>query len=770
MRMSRSVNLSDAHCEHASSVVTIDNAENVSGKVVVKNFNITDNYRKMFSNIVLAALYSLPICSGLYAQVYKHNTLEPMASVEKTTFSKYGVDLCDNYAWMEYSRSNGVSTTERLHAHLALERANANKELGAIQEQSNSIFKRLVSRKKVDTGLQTQMTFGDYSYFNNRQTGSKHDTYYCKNIKNNKEVIIINGNDYSSEYLSIGANLQKDLNQLPYVISPDRTHVAFGLDLVGDEKYQLNVKNLKTGVVCAYDVGPVCTMQWKDSTTLLYTIENKSKVNTMLYSINITDGQTELLYNVPSEDKLAEIFLTASNGGDYLFLNVCRGNIGDGNSEVYAISTKEKFNMRLLLPKSSDRVYDAAYAGKDLFFVRVIDSASIDGKIMSVRLSNASGVASGNIINEVLPHKSGDQIVSIDAINGFLVALRRRDAVINPSIYDIEKNKWYDLHIDKRPSYMQIGGGMNDFNAHTYRFTHESLLFPKGLVHVNLRTMQTHVNRQKYLDYNANNYCNKLLWAHSSDGKLIPINVLYSAKLDIKKPHKLVLRVYGNYGMSDSQAKFDPKYSILADMGYIYAYAWVRGDGILGKSWADGGSMLNKHNAASDLIDCVKYLKRRNIVANGGVGLICSSAGGYTVASALNIDQNFCDAVVMTSPYIPSVKHMFDLSLPMVELDYSEFGDPNRKDVFDYIVNHAPYDNIVGTNFPNLFLSVYEKDSRVPFWMGVKYAAKLRAFAPSSCNTIVVNCSDSGGHKGGSGDRKQFEQAQEFAWICSKLR
>jgi hypothetical protein len=56
-----------------------------------------------------------------------------------------------------------------------------------------------------------------------------------------------------------------------------------------------------------------------------------------------------------------------------------------------------------------------------------------------------------------------------------------------------------------------------------------------------------------------------------------------------------------------------------------------------------------------------------------------------------------------------------------------EWGNPNKREEFGYMLKYSPYDNVKAQKYPSMLVQVSLNDSQVPYWEGAKWAAKLRA-------------------------------------------
>ena len=248
----------------------------------------------------------------------------------------------------------------------------------------------------------------------------------------------------------------------------------------------------------------------------------------------------------------------------------------------------------------------------------------------------------------------------------------------------------------------------------------------------------------------------------NSDGVMIPVTLAYR-KDKLTRTTPVFLYGYGAYGMT-MKPYFMPQIISLLDEGVIYAIAHVRGGGFYGDAWYQAGKGINKENAILDFIaaarDLTTYnLGKRSIYAMGG------SAGGTLVAAALNQAPDLFDGAVLKVPFVDVVNSMSDSELPLTAQQYGEWGNPNIADELKVMQQYDPYLNLSEQNYPPILIQVGLNDSRVPYWEGAKYYAKLSELTTGS-GPYLLSTNFTQGH---STDRRQSlaQQAFEYAFLLS---
>jgi oligopeptidase B len=213
------------------------------------------------------------------------------------------------------------------------------------------------------------------------------------------------------------------------------------------------------------------------------------------------------------------------------------------------------------------------------------------------------------------------------------------------------------------------------------------------------------------------------------------------------------------------EATFDPHLISLLDRGFVYARAHVRGGQELGRQWYEDGKLLKKKNTFTDFIACAehliseKYADPSRLFASGG------SAGGLLMGAVTNMRPDLFKGVVANVPWVDVVTTMLDESIPLTTSEYDEWGNPNEKKYYDYMLSYSPYDQVEAKNYPNLLVLTSLQDSQVQYWEPAKWVAKLRAMKTDR-NRLLLKTEIEAGHGGVSGRYKRYKEiAFQFAFL-----
>ena len=217
----------------------------------------------------------------------------------------------------------------------------------------------------------------------------------------------------------------------------------------------------------------------------------------------------------------------------------------------------------------------------------------------------------------------------------------------------------------------------------------------------------------------------------------------------------------------------DPEFSAarlsLLDRGFLYALVHIRGGEELGRRWYEEGKLFQKKNTFEDFIACAEFLIREEWTSPETLFAMGGSAGGLLMGAVINMRPELFKGVVAQVPFVDVVTTMLDSNIPLTTGEYDEWGDPNRKDYYEYMLSYSPYDNVEAKNYPAMLVTTGLHDSQVQYWEPAKWAAKLRELKTDK-NILLLKTDMESGHGGASGRFKKYiETALEYAFICDQI-
>jgi oligopeptidase B len=256
------------------------------------------------------------------------------------------------------------------------------------------------------------------------------------------------------------------------------------------------------------------------------------------------------------------------------------------------------------------------------------------------------------------------------------------------------------------------------------------------------------------------------VFAATRDGTKVPISLVYRKGVKRDGTSPLFLYGYGAYGASVEPYFLSTRLSLL-ERGFVCAIAHVRGGGEMGRQWYEEGKLLKKANSLSDLISCAKHLVRKKYTSPGNIAVYGGSAGGLLVGAATNERPDLFRCVVASVPFVDVVTTMMDETIPLTVTEFEEWGNPAKKEFFEYILSYSPYDNIERQDYPHMLVTGGLNDPRVQYWEPAKWVAKLRELKTDD-NLLLLRTKMGEGHGGASGRYDHLRDiAFEYAFILN---
>ena len=280
---------------------------------------------------------------------------------------------------------------------------------------------------------------------------------------------------------------------------------------------------------------------------------------------------------------------------------------------------------------------------------------------------------------------------------------------------------------------------------------------------------RTERHRQEAPGHDQDRYLSEPHSFPAPDGTPVPATLVRHRDTPLDGTAPALLYAYGAYEHS-FEPEWDPALPSLLDRGVVFVHAHVRGGGEGGRRWWLDGHLEHKQHTFSDLL----------AVADGLVGLVDGtrlgsrglSAGGLLQGAVLSQRPDRWRAVVAEVPFVDVVTTMFDASTPLTVTEWDEWGDPRRREEFDWMLAYSPYDNLppAGSR-PDLLVTGALHDPRVMVHEPAKWVAALRDSDPDWSPRCLFRVeTGAGAHAGPSGRFAHLDyEAEIIAWLLDSL-
>ena len=703
----------------------------------------------MFKNsfFLLVSIMFVISCNNQIKPPLKNSIIPPKADKIPVSFKKFNDIRIDDYYWLK-ERDN-----PEVIDYLERENDYYEKMTSHTLDLQDKLFNEIKSKIKEDDESVPYFLNG-YWYKTKYKEGLGYPIYArYKDSLNNKEEILFDCNELAKKH--------DYFNLSNFQISPNNKIVAYSTDIVSRRLYSINFKNLETGEIYSDEIiNSSGSFAWaNDNSTLFYTNRD---VNTLRndkifkHTLNTNYENDELVYFEKDETFYANV--SKSKSRKYIIIS----SYSTLTSEFQFLSADNPDDSLKLFNKRKRGVEYNINHFEDYFYIITNKDNAYNYKLMKTKINNTSM----NNWEDVIEHRKNVLVEGIDVFNDYLVISERVNGLNRINIKKWDNSENYFLNFDNETFSSNTTTNL-DFDSKKLRYAYNSLNEPYSVIEFDMVTKEKNILKQhKVLDVNfdKNNYVTERVWADSRDGNKIPISLIYKKGVKKDGSNPLLLYGYGSYGNT-----IDPSFSIsrlsLLDRGFIYAISHVRGSEYLGRDWYENGKLLNKKNTFYDFIDSTKFLISQGYTSPEHSYAYGGSAGGLLMGSILNMAPELYNGVIAAVPFVDVITTMLDETIPLTTSEYDEWGNPNKKKYYDYMMSYSPYDNVSKLKYPNLLVTTGLHDSQVQYWEPAKWVAKLRDYKLDD-NYLFLNTNMETGHGGSSGRFEAIKDlAKEYAFI-----
>lgn len=673
----------------------------------------------------------------------------PVARKIHTETHIHGATLADDYGWLREKGNPEVAQ------YLEAENAYTDAVMKPFEGLQKKLYDEMISHIK-ETDVNVPYKKGDYFYNSRWEKGLQ----YLIHFRQNRDL-------QAAEELTIDENQlaegQKFLSLGAYLPSDDANLLAFSVDYTGFRQYQLHVRDLRTGKDSPVIAEKVGSMAWaNDNQSLFYTVEEeKTKRQYRLYrhSMGSEPGNDALVFEEP--DERFNIGVQKTRSGKFLILEIGSHTTSETR---FLDAAQPAGEWKLIAPRQQDVEYYVEHRD-DQFFIRTNDT----GRNFRLVTAPVEAPAKSNW-KEIVPHRPDVMLNGVEVFQDFYVLVERENGLPELTVVNFATGNKRRI-VFPEPTYTALPGNNREFKTNFFRYQYQSLMTPPSAFDYDVEHHTSILLKQMEVPggYDRANYASERVWATAMDGTKIPISVVY--RKDLKKPegrNPLYVYAYGSYGYNLPVIFSAARLSLL-DRGVVMAYAHIRGGGDMGKAWHDAGRMMNKMNTFTDFIACTEYLVANKYGARDQIVIEGGSAGGLLMGAVTNLRPDLFKVVVSQVPFLDVMNTMLDASLPLTVPEYEEWGNPNEKAAYDYMLQYSPYDNVKEGAYPAMLVKTSFNDSQVMYWEPAKYVAKLRTLKRDG-SQLLLKTNMAAGHAGASGRYDRFKEvAFNYAFILTQL-
>ncbi len=667
--------------------------------------------------------------------------MPPIAKQVPKALTHHGHTREDPYYWL---RDDERKDPEML-AYLEAENAYTEGVMAPTKALQKELFEELKGRIKKDDSSVPVRRRGYWYY--TRFTGDGEYPLHCRRpgtMEATEQVMLdVNTMAKGHDYFAVGARAVSENEQL----------LAYTEDTVSRRLYTIRVKNLETGELLVDSIPNTSgAIAWAaDDRTLFYVRRDPTTLRPHAVYRHVLG--TDAKDDVRVFDEADEAFyVSVGRSKSRRFVQI--GSWSTLVSETLVLeASKPTEAFRAVVPRAADHEYDVSHQA-DRFYIRTNWEAR-NFRLMSAPIETS---ADRSTWTEIIGARDDVFLSSIELFDDFMVLGERKEGLRQLRVIDRRKGGGEHYVAFDQAAYVAWLGDNPQFDTTRLRFEFSSPVTPDSVFEYDLVTRERTLLKQDEVlgGFESKNYKTERFFIDARDGAKVPVTVVMPADFPKDGSRPLYQYAYGAYGYS-----IDPEFSAtrlsLLDRGFAVAECNVRGGQELGRAWYDQGRTTHKINTFNDFIDCSEALIARKFTSKTGLIAGGGSAGGLLMGAVANMRPDLYRVVYAAVPFVDVLTTMLDDTIPLTTGEYDEWGNPNEKAAYDYILSYSPYDNVTAQGYPNLIVTTGLHDSQVQYFEPAKWVAKLRT-TKTDDHLLLLDIDMETGHGGASGRFKKYEK------------
>jgi len=675
----------------------------------------------------------------------------PLAAKKPVTDTRHGITRTDDYAWLRAGNWQAMFQDPsildpQIRAHLEAENAYMEAAMGDTKELQKKLFDEMRGRIKEDDSS-VPMKDGAYAYGTLYVTGGEQPHYFRTPRDGGEKHVLLNGDEEARG---------KDYFRLSGIDhTNDHLFGIWGYDDKGSEYFTLRIRDLSTGddladILKNTSGGGV----WApDGKSFFYTLQDENHRPSKVFHHIVGTPQSDDRLVYEEEDPGFFMGVGGSLIDDFIYIDIHDHE----TSEYRLLSTKDLTAEPMLVAVREEGIEYSMTEGGEVFYILTNDGDAKDFKIMQAPV----GAPGKENWTEVVPHEPGRLIISHMAYQRHLVWLQRKDGLPQIIVRDRKTGEEHAIAFAEEAYSLGLQGAA-EYDTDVIRFSYSSMTTPSQLFDYDMTTRERVLLKTQEVPsgHNPDDYVTRRVMAPAHDGELVPVSLLYRKDTPLDGSAPCLLYGYGAYGIT-IPAGFNTNILSLADRGFVYAIAHIRGGKDKGFAWYENGKMEMKQNTFKDFVAAADYLNEQKftsyakIIAEGG------SAGGMLMGAVANMAPEKFAGIIAAVPFVDVLNTMLDDTLPLTPPEWPEWGNPiDSIEEYQWIAAYSPYDNVGVKPYPPILALSGLTDPRVTYWEPTKWVAKLREKAPEA-GPYLLKTNMAAGHGGKSG---RFQRLEEVAF------
>jgi prolyl oligopeptidase len=664
----------------------------------------------------------------------------PKAEKRPITETMHGVEITDNYRWLEDATS---PETE--------------KWVDAESAYTRSILDPLPGRAAIQKRLTELLSIGNISQ---PEIGGKYYFYTRREGMQNQPVL------YVREGLEGKDRVLVDVNQLAadgtialdwYQPSENGKYLAYGTSPSGSEMSTLHIVETKTGKLTPDTIERTraCSIAWlPDASGFYYTRypkkgdvpEGQEMYNRhVFFHLLGTDPETDDKIFGEGRDPEDWPNVSIDNDGQLLVISVEEGWT---KSELYLKDLKKNTPPERITTGKNFLYSATAYNG------RLYITTNEDAPRYRVFMAEA-GNWERDDWKEIIPQTEA-VLQGVGVWGGKLFAQYEYNASSQLKIFNIDGTLVSNLQL---PALGTVYGSSGKWDRDEIFYGFFSFTVPPSVYRYDLKTGKT----TEWAKVDAPSIDPSLYevqqeWFNSKDGTKVPMFVVYKKGLKKDGRNPALLTGYGGFNVSLTPS-FSRTAYLWMEHGGVYAVANLRGGAEFGEDWHRAGMLGNKQNVFDDMIAAAEHLISEKYTDTDHLAIQGGSNGGLLMGAMITQRPDLFRAVICQVPLLDMLRYQY---FQIAKLWIPEYGSSDIPEQFKWLYAYSPYQHVKkGVEYPAILFMTADTDTRVDPMHAKKMAAEMQDEAKngaSKTRPILLRIESKAGHGAGKPVVKQIEE------------
>ena len=663
----------------------------------------------------------------------------PVAPRHPQLHDEHGVVREDPYFWLHDKNSD-----ESL-GYLRAEREYYESSVAPLAALTGDLRAEMIARV-APAADSARWREGKYEYFTRTVEHFEYDLF-CRVDGSGAEQVLLDENELlaDSTYVGIGVRL----------VSPDGRLLAYSVDTEGDEVYQLRFRDLHSGqdLPASVDHTYYGGAWSQDASTFFYVVHDDLYRPYQVWRHLVRDTGSADTLVFEDLDPQFDVNVWADRAGELIVIESKNRN----TSEVWLVAAERPEEAAFVVAARRRGIeytigHSPGASGGNLLIVT--NDGAEEFRLVQARVAEPAA----SHWTEVVAERADERIHGVEVFAEHVVLATVREGRQRLRIYPKGDPGAADPLQGSIVVDAGIPGGLLTL-AHNMEFATDRILVevesyvePLAWQLIDLGSgRREEIKKRRVPTHVTSNYILSERWIEARDGQRVPVRLVRHVDTALDGRAPLLLYGYGAYE-SSFWPGFETWLPSLLDRGVFFVHAGIRGGGEMGRRWWIDGRLMRKMNTFNDFIDVADQLAAQGAIDGERIVSRGLSAGGLLQGAVYSLRPDRWRAVVAEVPFVDVLTTMLDLEIPLSAGELDEWGDPRRREDYDYLRSYSPYENVPSGRRPDLLVTGALHDPRVMVHEPAKWVAKLRSTDSASGGTTLFRVeTGAGGHVGPSG-------------------